>query len=170
MTYWSPNMERTRTYTWQDPILGASRAKTLSGMEYLQAMDRDEIPLPPFLDTLGMGKPLLEKGKVAFPFEPKEYHYNPVGCVHGGVITAVLDSAMGCTVHSLLPAGTGYSTLELKVNFVGMVTLKNKGLLAIGRVIHLGKSTALVEADLKDDEGKVYAHATSTCMIFKSHP
>lgn len=86
--------------------------------------------------------------------------------MHGGVISTVLDSAMGCTLHSLLPAGTGYTTLELKVNFIKAITIKNGTLKAIGKVIHAGRSSAILEAQLLDATGKVYAHAISTCMIF----
>lgn len=159
-------MERTRTYSWEDPLEGAEKAKTLSGMEYLEAMNTGEIPLPPLLHTLGMDKPELEAGKVTFHFEPQEYHYNPIGSVHGGVITAVLDSAMGCTIQSILPAGMGYTTLELKVNFLKAVSYRNGRLQAEGKIIHSGKSTALVEASLKDEKGTVYAHGISTCMLF----
>lgn len=157
---------RKRIYEWSDPLESAAKAKTMSGMEYLQAMNNGDIPLPPLLHTLGFTKPDIEQGEVIFSFEPQEYHYNPIGSVHGGVITSVLDSAMGCTLHSILPAGSGYTTLELKVNFLKAVSHKNKKMIAKGKIIHSGKSTALVEADLRDEEGKIYAHSISTCMIF----
>lgn len=159
--------ERTRTYQWNDPLEGAEKAKAMTGMEYLRAMNSNEIPLPPLLHTLGFGKPEVKEGEVTFSFEPQEYHFNPIGSVHGGVITAILDSAMGCTLQSVLPVGVGYTTLELKVNFLKAVNLKNKKLFSKGKIIHFGKSTALVEADLNDEDGKIYAHSTSTCYIFQ---
>ncbi|MEX6688322.1 PaaI family thioesterase [Danxiaibacter flavus] len=157
---------RCRTYAWDDPLAGASKARTMSGMEYLQAMSSGEIPLPPLLYTLGFSKPEIAEGEATFLFEPQEYHFNPLGSVHGGVITAVLDSAMGCTLQSVLPKGTGYTTLELKVNFLKGINLQTPVLSATGKIIHKGKTTALVEADLRDKEGVVYAHAVSTCLMF----
>ena len=94
--------ERTRTYQWSDPLEGAEKAKRMTGMEYLRAMNNNEIPLPPLLHTLGFGKPDIKESEVTFSFEPQEYHFNPIGSVHDGVITAILDSAMGCTLLSCL--------------------------------------------------------------------
>src|SRR4051812_39614326 len=99
-------MERSRTIHWQDPVPAAKEAMKMSGLEYLQAMYDGKLPLPPLLHTLDFSVGDLEKGKVTFTFEPQEFHYNPIGVVHGGVITAILDSAMGCSLHSLLEAGT----------------------------------------------------------------
>ena len=158
-------MERTRTITWQDPTEGARKAMEISGMDYLAAMADGAIPMPPILHTLDFKANSFEKGQAIFAFVPQEFHYNPIGSVHGGVITAILDSAMGCSLQSLLPAGTGYTTLELKVNFLKAVTIGTGELSAVGKVIHHGSRTALVEAQLKDESGKIYAHAVSTCMI-----
>lgn len=158
-------MQRKRTYEWNDPFEGANKAGALPGIEYLEAMNKDEIPLPPIVHTPGFGKPDIKQGEVTFYFEPQEYHYNPIGSVHGGVITSILDSAMGCTLQSVLPAGTGYTTLELKVNFLKAVSYKNGKMTAVGKIIHAGKSTALVKATLTDASGKVYAYGIPTCMI-----
>lgn len=160
-------IERKRTYEWSDPLVGAEKARSMSGFDYLQAMNDGAIAFPPLLQTLGIERPELKEGEVTFSFAPQEYHYNPIGCVHGGVITAVLDSAMGCTLQSVLPAGVGYTTLELKTNFLKAVTSKIPRLWSTGKIIHSGKTTALVEADLRDEDGKVYAHATSTCMLIR---
>jgi len=160
-------MERTKTIHWQDPMEGAAKAIHMSGLEYLQAMGDGNIPLPPILHTLDFKVDSAEKGQAIFSFEPQEFHYNPIGAVHGGVITAILDSAMGCTLHSILPAGTGYTTLELKVNFLKTITIKTGVLRAIGKIINSGSRTALVEAQLLDSNNKLYAHAVSTCMILK---
>jgi uncharacterized protein (TIGR00369 family) len=160
-------MERTRTIHWQDPMEGAAKAMHMSGLEYLQAMSDGHIPIPPILHTLDFAVVSAERGRVIFSFVPQEFHYNPIGSVHGGVISAILDSAMGCSLHTLLPAGAGYTTLELKVNFLKAITIKSGELKAIGKIINSGSRTALVEAQLVDDSGKVYAHALSTCLILK---
>ncbi|MNK01819.1 hypothetical protein D3C87_196270 [compost metagenome] len=160
--------QRERKYSWENPLEGVELSKTLSGFDYLSAIKKGEAPASPLLHTLDFSLGDLEEGKVSFYFEPQEFHYNPNGSVHGGVITAILDSAMGCTLHSLLPKGTVYTTLELKVNFLKMVRTQSSVLTATGKVIHLGNSTALVEAELTDAEGKKYAHAVSTCMLLKN--
>lgn len=159
-------MERTRTFSWEDPSIGASQAQKMSGLEYIQAMKDELIPPPPVMHTLDFKLKNIESGKAIFSFIPSEFHYNPIGTVHGGVITTVLDSALGCAVHSLLPAGKAYTTLELKVNFLRAITKKNGELTATGKVIHAGSKTALVEAQITDTDGKIYAHSVSTCLLF----
>lgn len=159
-------MNRQRTYEWENPMIGASQALQLSGYDYLKAMIEGKIPMPPIMKTLNYSASTLEEGKVSFKMTPQEYHYNPIGSVHGGVISTLLDTVMGCAVHTLLPIGFGYSTLELKINFTKAVTVNSGTLTAIGSIIHKGKQTAVADAKLIDQEGKVYAHGTSTCMIF----
>ena len=161
----TPNRERT--FQWDNPLEGAKQALQMSGLEYLKAMGDGKIPSPPLLHTLDFKPTHLEKGKVIFSFQPQEFHYNPIGSVHGGVISAILDSAMGCTLHSILVAGTGYTTLELKVNFLKAITTKIEELHAVGKIIHAGGRTALVEAQLIDKDNTVYAHGVSTCLILK---
>lgn len=161
------NLHRERTFQWDNPLEGAKQALQMSGLEYLQAMGDGKIPFPPLLHTLDFKPTHLEKGKVIFSFQPQEFHYNPIGGVHGGVISAILDSAMGCTLHSILEAGSGYTTLELKVNFLKAVTTKIEELHAVGKIIHAGGRTALVEAQLIDKDNTVYAHGVSTCLILK---
>ncbi|MFL9484394.1 PaaI family thioesterase [Chitinophagaceae bacterium LWZ2-11] len=160
-------MERSRTIHWQNPHEGALKAKDMSGIEYLEAMSAGVIDLPPLLHTLDFKAEKLERGQVTFSFVPQEFHYNPIGSVHGGVISAILDSAMGCSLHSLLEAGIGYTTLELKVNFLKAVTAKSGELKAVGKVIHLGSRTALTEAQLIDNNNTIYAHGVSTCILLK---
>ncbi len=156
---------RERTFHWEDPLRGATEAKSMAGLEYFQAMNEGRLPMPPLLHTLDFKVENIERGKAVFSFLPQEFHYNPIGTVHGGVISAILDSAMGCSVHSLLPAGVVYTTLELKVNFLKAITIKSGELQAIGKVIHSGSRTALVEAQLVDKNNTIYAHGVSTCMI-----
>ena len=158
---------RTRTHTWQDPLPAAQAGLTLSGFDYLMAMSRGELPGPPIGATLGFSQfPIeVERGKVTFALQPEEFHYNPIGTVHGGVICTLLDSASACAVHSLLPAGTGYTSLELKVNFLRAVHAKSGVMRCTGTVLNLGRRTAVAEARLYDAQGKQYAHCIQTCLI-----
>lgn len=156
---------RERNITWEDPMKGASHALNLSGLAYFEKIKNGELPLPPLLTALDFHAQEVEKGKAVFSFVPQEFHYNAIGTVHGGVISAILDTAMGCTLHSLLPAGTGYTTLELKVNFLKAVTTTSGELRAVGKAIHTGSRTALVEAQLVDGNGTVHAHGVSTCLL-----
>jgi uncharacterized protein (TIGR00369 family) len=158
-------VKRERAFTWDNPLDGAAKAMQMAGLEYLNAMMVGSIPFPPLMRALDFAVDSIEKGSVTFAFTPQEFHYNPIGSVHGGVITAILDSAMGCSIHSLLPAGTGYTTLEIKVNFLKAVSVKSGLLKATGKIIHAGNRTALVEAQLTGSDGAVYAHAVSTCLI-----
>ncbi|MBC7869823.1 MAG: PaaI family thioesterase [Chitinophagaceae bacterium] len=168
MTEKIPTQERSHTLYWQDPMLGAQMAKTMSGMDYLQAMARGEIPAAPIAVLMNMQPIEVEPGRVVFSANPAEYHYNPIGTVHGGFAATVLDSALGCAVHSTLPAGTGYSTAELHVNYIRPITAKTGELRCEGKVIHAGKRVATAEARLTDASGKLYAHATTTCLIVAS--
>lgn len=158
---------RKRIHEWSDPLEMAEKAKTMSGFDFLNGIKNGEIPPAPIAETLGFHPLGLEEGKAVFEFEPQEFHYNPIGSVHGGVITTVLDTVMGCSLQSVLPQGVAYTTLELKVNFLKAVTLKDGKMKSTGKIIHLGRTTALVEANLTNEAGKVYAHGVSTCMIFK---
>ncbi len=159
--------ERTRTFTWQDPMLGAAEGLKMSGLEYLRTMQRGELPGPPIMATLGIGITEVEEGRVVFTVEPAEYHYNPIGVVHGGVASTLCDSAMGCAVHSTLPAGVSYTTLELKVSFVRAMTRDTGRVLCEGRTLHVGGRVATAEARITDAAGKLYAHATSTCLVMR---
>jgi uncharacterized protein (TIGR00369 family) len=158
---------RTRTYHWDDPLAAAKTAMTMSGMEVFQAMSEGKLPPPPIARTLDMTIDEFEVGRVVFSFVPQEFHYNPIGMVHGGVIATITDSAMGCAVHTTLPAGVAYTSLEIKVNFVKAVTHGLGRLRCEGKVIQVGNRTAIAEARLTDDNGKLYAHATTTCLIMR---
>jgi uncharacterized protein (TIGR00369 family) len=159
--------ERTRTHTWQDPLASAQAARGLSGLDFLRKIIAGELPAPPIAHTLDYALLEVEEGRAVFGIRPAEIHYNPIGMVHGGIPCTLLDSAMGCAVHSTLPAGVGYTTLELKVNIVKAIG-KDTGLLrAEGTLVHAGRSTAVAEGRLVDASGKLYAHATTTCMILR---
>lgn len=136
-----------------------------SGLEIFQAMLRGEIPLPPINKTLDFILAEVEPGRVQFQGKPQFAHYNPLGSIHGGWIATLLDSAMACAVHSLLPAGKTYTTLELKVNYVSALTDKVPLVRAIGEIIHRGRRIATSQGRLLGPDGKLYAHATTTCIV-----
>lgn len=158
---------RSRTFTWSDPAVGARAAQAMSGLDYLRAMADGRVPGAPLAATLGMRVESVAEGCVVFALDPAEYHYNPIGSVHGGIAATLLDSAMSCAVHATLPAGVGYSTLEIKVNFVRAVTAETGPLRCEGRVIHVGGRTATAEGRLTDAAGQLYAHGTATCIILR---
>lgn len=164
----TPAAERTRTVTWQDPLAGFAAGRNLSGIEYLRAIAGGELPPPPIAVLLGMTILEIAPGRVVFGAEPAEYHYNPIGVVHGGLAATMCDSAMGCAVQSMLPAGTGYTTLDLHVNFVRPLTSATGLVRCEAELIHLGSRMATAQARLIDRNGKLYSHATTTCMVF--HP
>jgi uncharacterized protein (TIGR00369 family) len=157
---------RSRHVTWQDPFISAKEVGTTTGLEFLQKVVSGELPSPPIAELLGFKLVRVESGFAEFEFEPSECHYNPIGVVHGGMAGVLLDSAMGCCVQTTLPAGVGYTTLEYKVNLVRAVTMKTGRMRAQGRVIYAGARIATAEGKLVDAADKLYAHATTTCMIF----
>ena len=158
---------RTRMVAWEDPTAGAGAAAEMSGLEYLRAIARGELPAAPMADLLSFGFHEIEEGRVVFECVPAEYHYNPIGAVHGGLACTLFDSAMGCAVHTMLPAGVEYTTVELKVNFLRPIDSRTGRLLCEGTTIHVGGRIATAEARLRDERGKLYGHATTTCMIFR---
>lgn len=158
---------RRREVTWEDPAAAAGRIGAISGLEFLRAIGSGELPTPPMSRTLGIEPVEVEPGRAVFAVTPGEHHYNPLGVVHGGLLAALCDTALGCAVHTLLPAGKGYTTLELKVNFVRPVTARTGRLECEGTVVHAGSRTATAEARVRDGAGKVYGHATATCLVLE---
>ena len=158
--------ERTRTVTWEDPSIPAGAAASMSGLEFIRAIIDGEIPPPPIAALLGMSIVEVEPGRAVFELAPAEFQFNPIGSVHGGVLTTLLDSAMGCAVHTMLPAGSAYTTLELKVNFLRRVTSETGSLRCEGTAIHVGRTVATAEARVTDGPGRLVAHATTTCLLF----
>jgi uncharacterized protein (TIGR00369 family) len=137
-----------------------------SGLEVMRALLAGELPAPPISGTLDFMLIEVEHGRAVFQGRPLERHYNPLGSVHGGWFATLLDSALGCSVHAALPAGKSFTTLELKVNMLRALTSKVGLVRAEGRVIHVGGQVATAEARLVDAAGKLYAHATTTCLVF----
>ena len=158
-------MTRSLTVSWDDPHAAFTAGKALAGIDYMKEMIAGRIPVPPIMRLMGYRLTQVGDGLAVFECEPAEQHYNPIGVVHGGLAMTLLDSAMGCCVHTRLPAGTGYTTLEAKVNLVRAITAKTGTIRATGKVIHFGGKTATAEARLEDAAGKLYAHGTTTCII-----
>jgi uncharacterized protein (TIGR00369 family) len=145
----------------------AEQAGKRVGLDFLRAVIAGELPPAPLARSLGMRMAEADPGRVVFELEPAEQHYNPIGSVHGGVYATLLDSAAGCAVHSMLPAGVGYTSLDLTVKFVRPVTDRTGPVRAIGTVRHLGRRTALAEAELLDQNNKLCATAVSSLLILR---
>ena len=158
---------RSRSYQWGDPMLSAMAARTSAGIDVLRALAAGELPAPPILATLGFELESVEPGRVVFAVDPAEYHYNPIGSMHGGVYATVLDSATGCAVHSLLPAGVGYTSLDLSVKFLRAVVVATGRIRCVGTVTHLGGRMALAEARLTDGRDRLLATATSSILLIR---
>jgi len=157
---------RTRTFSWSDPRQHAALLGRLSGLEVLRLMCDGEVPPPPIMQLIGFHRLEAEEGRVTVELQAQEFHYNPLGSVHGGVIATLLDTATGCTVHSTLPAGVGYTSLDLNTRFIKPVTVASGLLRCEGAIVSRGRRTAVAEARLIDERGTLLAHATSTCMLF----
>jgi uncharacterized protein (TIGR00369 family) len=149
-------------------VASAEQIAGMSGLEVFQAIFGGELPPPPIGATLGFVLLRVEHGSAVFQGSPGVAHYNPLGTVHGGWFATLLDSCVGCAVHSALSAGQAYTTVELKLNIVRALTDKVPLVRAEGRIIHLGRSMATAEGRLIGHDGRLYAHATTTCFIFEA--
>jgi uncharacterized protein (TIGR00369 family) len=158
---------RERTVRWEDPVEAARIGRTMDGARYLRAIAEGAAPAPPIAALMDMRLTEVGEGRAVFTLTPQEFHYNPIGSVHGGVAATLLDSAMGCAINTLLPQGTAYTTLEIKVNYIRALTRETGEVRCEGRVIHLGGKIATAEGTITDAAGKLYAHATTTCIILR---
>ena len=158
---------RQRAYEWDDPAVAAAAARELDGLSFFRAIMDGRLPAPPIMATLGIRAVSFEPGKAVFEVTPAEYHYNPIGSVHGGVYATICDSACGCAVHTLLPAGAFYTSIDLDTRFIRPITLAAGRLLCEGTVDYIGSRTALAKARLINAEGKLFAQATSNCLIVR---
>lgn len=137
-----------------------------TGLQQMQAMLDGHTPPPPISETLDFTLVSVANGEAIFQGRPQFKHYNPLGSVHGGWFATLLDSALGCSVHTTLPVGRGYTTLEFKVNLVRALTTQVPLVRAIGRVVHRGRQVTTSEATLVGHDGRLYAHASTTCLLF----
>lgn len=158
---------RRREITWHDPAPLGDRARAMAGIDFLRAIADGSLPCPPIMDLIGFRPVEVEEGRVLFEGRADESHYNPIGGVHGGIFATLLDSAASCAVHTTLPLGEGYVTLELKTNFLRGITLDSGVLRCEGKVVHRGRTTGLADAQLFDGKGRLCGHATATCLIMR---
>ena len=157
--------DRVKTYGVVTPEV----LKSYDGLGFLNGIIDGTLPNPPMSEVLGVHLAEVENGRVVFEGLPEFRYYNPIGTVHGGFAATLLDSALGCAVFSTLAKGDGWTTLELKFNLVRPMTKDTGPVRAEGRIVHRGRTVATAEGDLKDSAGKLYAHATTTTMIFPAN-
>jgi uncharacterized protein (TIGR00369 family) len=163
---WRAEEQAVRAQLAAPGYIRPEQVRGRSGLETLQAIFAGELPSPLIGATLDFIPIQMDVGVAVFQGRPQLRHYNPLGAVHGGWFATLLDSALGCAVHSALPAGKGYTTLELKVNIVRALTEAVPVVRAEGKLIHLGRQMATSEARLVGPDGKLYAHGTTTCLVF----
>jgi uncharacterized protein (TIGR00369 family) len=160
---------RSRTIAWHDPVATAAIGAEMAGLDYVRAVQSGELPPPPIAVVMNFRIAELDEGSAAFIGEPGEEHYNPIGVVHGGYASTILDSALGCAVHTTLPAGAGYTSQTLEVKYLRPITRDTGAVRAEAHVIHHGRKTATSEARLTSvATGKLLATGTSTCLILES--
>lgn len=158
--------ERSKTISWHDPHETAALGVSMSGLEFMQAMARGEVPAPPIAVLMNMGIREVSEGRAVFTATPDESMHNPLGRVHGGFVCTVLDTVAGCAVHTTLPQGLAYTSLEIKVNYIAGVSHDSGELVATGTVIKPGKRVAFAEAIVQDAAGRTLATASSTLLVF----
>ena len=162
------SLQRTRTFSWSDPWGIADVARDLAGIDLLRAMIDGRLPKPPIADLIDASLIAVGEGTATFALEPAEWMYNPIGSVHGGIAATLLDSCMGCAVHTLLPAGVGYTTTDLQIRFVRGMSETTGRVLATGRVIHPGRRLMTVEARMTVEDGdRLVAHGTGACIVLR---
>jgi uncharacterized protein (TIGR00369 family) len=158
---------RHKTITWHDPLAAAREGATMAGIDHLRAMLDGKLPPPPIAAHFDFGPTRVEPGEVTFTCTPDESAYNPIGLVHGGLVCTLLDSVTGCAVQTTLPAGVGYTSIEIKVNYLRPVHGDTGQLVARGWVTKPGRRVAFAEGEVRGPDGKVLATASSTCLIME---
>jgi uncharacterized protein (TIGR00369 family) len=148
-------------------LVPAETFATMPGLELLEGMIAGRFPGPPIMQLIGFRLAEVDRGRAVFEGTPSLAHYNPLGTVHGGYAATLLDSCMGCAVHTTLPKGVGYTTLEFKVSLVRALTADTGPVRAEGKIINSGRRVATAEGRLTDTQGRLLAHATTTCLVFE---
>lgn len=160
--------QRTRTFSWQNPSAAAAAGAALPGLDCINAILAGTIPPPPIAQLLGFEIVEAEVGRAVFAMLPAEWMYNPIGMVHGGIAATLLDSCMGCAVHTTLEARVGYTTTDLQVRYIRAMSDATGLVLAEGRVVHAGRRTATAEGRLfAQSDGRLIAHGSSGCAILR---
>jgi uncharacterized protein (TIGR00369 family) len=158
--------DRSRTFTWSDPHATWTAISGLSGLEAMRAFTRGELDPPPIARLLGMEFVEAEHGRTVFAVTPAEWMYNPIGSVHGGIAATLLDTALGCAVHTTLGAGQGYTTADLQVRYLRPMSADTGRVIAEATVVHTGRRLATAEGRLTvEDGGKLLAHGSTSCLI-----
>jgi uncharacterized protein (TIGR00369 family) len=160
-----PESTRRREVVFQDPVASFEQAVGMSGLEHLEAIGSGELPPAPIAVLMNMQPIGVAHGRVAFAGTPGEEHYNPIGVVHGGYASTLLDTVLGCAVHSTLEAGQAYTTQTLEVKLLRPITRETGTVEAVGEITYRGRRQATAEAKITDPAGKVLATGTSTCMV-----
>lgn len=158
--------EHEATIQWRDPAEGLAALPELSGIEFMRRIASGALPGAPIASHFAMDVIEVGPGTVTFRCLPDESHYNPIGTVHGGLVCTLLDSALGCATHTTLPAGTGYTSIEIKVNYLRAVTADSGPLICTGRVTKPGRRVAFAEGEVVDSHGKVVASASGSLLVF----
>ena len=162
-----PDAPRSRTYGWTPPARLASAARRQSGTDYLAAIVAGELPPPTISDTLDFSFDRAGGGEAVFSCTPQEFHYNPMGSVHGGLPATLIDSATGVAVQSELEPGWGFTTINLVIDYFRAITLETGPLTCPGKVVKPGRRFAVADADLIDEAGTIYARGSAGCLKFK---
>ena len=157
---------RARTVEWYDPMITAAGALERSGLATMEAIRDGVLPPPPIAMLVQMGITAVEEGRVEFTCAVDESVYNPIGVVHGGLVCTLLDTVAGCAVHTTLPQGFAYTSIELKVNYLRAVHASSGPLTAIGRVVKPGRRVAFAEGEVLDAQGRTVATASSSLLVF----
>lgn len=163
---------RVRTFEWDDPVALAAQGAGITGLEAMRRVASGEAPAPPIARLLDMELVEVGAGRAVFALHPAEWMYNPIGSVHGGIAATILDSCMGCAVHTTLEAGAAYTTTDLQVRYLRSMRAGGGRVLAEGRVVHAGRRTATAEGRLflEDDDTVLYAHGSTGCVILGREP
>jgi uncharacterized protein (TIGR00369 family) len=163
---WQAELEAARANFGPYGVSSVEEMKRHAGVAFLRGILEGRVPQAPITKTLNFALIEVDKGRAVFQGEPLHEFYNPIGTVHGGWPSTLLDSCMGCAVHSTLAAGQGYITVELKVNLIRPLSHATGPVRAEGKVINAGRTIAIAEGRLVGPEGRLYAHGTTTCLIF----
>jgi uncharacterized protein (TIGR00369 family) len=161
---------RSRTVTWYDPAITAAGAEGLSGLEFMRAMIAGDLPPPPIASVLNMWLREVDHGLAVFECQPGESVYNPIGVVHGGLVCTLADSAAGCAVHTTLPPGVAYTSVDITVNYLRPVTRDSGVLTVTGKVVRSGRRMALAAVEVHDARNRLVTTATSNCLIMTPSP
>lgn len=164
-----PEDVHSETFSWTDPRVALPELARLSGLDYLNGITSGDIPPPPMMSLMNSTPKSVEFGTVVFECRPIEGHFNPLGTVHGGLACTLLDTVVGCAAHSTLPAGTGYTSIDISVSYLRPIQPTNSPLTATGRVVKSGGRVIFAEGEIVGADGKILARATSSLLVFE-HP